>query len=94
MGCQLGRVIIQRNEGTIIFGNVRTININTTSVSTEGTNSSSSETASANNGESSQNAATGMDFGMESGMESSMESSMESRKVLPKRYRRNRYKRR
>ncbi|MGM0880760.1 MAG: hypothetical protein ACQEXQ_06915 [Bacillota bacterium] len=40
MGCQLGRVIIVNNEGTIIFGNVATINIKETSVSTNGSGSS------------------------------------------------------
>lgn len=86
MGCQLGRVIIEKNEGTIIFGNVGTININMTSVSTEGTNSSSSDTASANNGESSQDAATDVEAGMI--------SSKASGTVCPKRLRKNRYKRR
>lgn len=43
MGCQPGRVIIVNNEGTIIFGNVATINIKETSVSTNGSGSSSTD---------------------------------------------------
>ncbi|WP_054027747.1 hypothetical protein [Bacillus sp. FJAT-28004] len=42
MGCELGRIIIERNEGTIIFGNVGRININVKSVSGQGSSSDSS----------------------------------------------------
>lgn len=39
MGCQIGRVIIEKNEGIIIFGNVGTLRINQTT-KTIGTNDS------------------------------------------------------
>jgi hypothetical protein len=55
MGCHIGRVIIVNNAGTIIFGNVATLNIKITSASTTGTESSSSETSTADNAESAQN---------------------------------------
>lgn len=58
MGCQIGRIIIVNNEGMIIFGNVGRINIKETSVSTDGSGSNitSSENGSDDNGESAQNA--------------------------------------
>jgi hypothetical protein len=53
MGCELGRIIIERNEGTIIFGNVGRININVRSVSGQ-ESSSDSGSSSSDNSDSSQ----------------------------------------
>jgi hypothetical protein len=61
MGCQNGRIIIENNNGIIIFGNIGAININTTSVATEGNDRSSRETSFADNQESSQNIANDTD---------------------------------
>lgn len=63
MGCHIGRVIIENNAGTIIFGNVATLNIKITSSSTAGTESSSSETRTADNAESAQDAKKASDSG-------------------------------
>ncbi len=64
MGCHIGRVIIENNAGTIIFGNVATLNIKITSASTNGTSSSSSDTrTSSENAESAQDANKASDSG-------------------------------
>ncbi|KRE47107.1 hypothetical protein [Paenibacillus sp. Soil522] len=64
MGCHIGRVIIENNAGTIIFGNVATLNIKITSTSTNGTSSSSSDTrTSSENAETAQDANKASDPG-------------------------------
>lgn len=56
MGCQIGKVIIVNNGGTIIFGNVGTINITSTSVST---GSSNTDEGTGNNGNPNNNQPSG-----------------------------------
>ncbi|MGO4696884.1 hypothetical protein AB4Z50_21620 [Paenibacillus sp. 2TAB26] len=65
MGCELGRVIIERNEGTIIFGNVGRININITNIAGKGSSSDSSSSDSdsgSDNSDSGQNSTDSSDL--------------------------------
>lgn len=66
MGCQIGRIIIENNEGTVIFGNVGTINITQTTVSSGGSGTSS-DSGSSGGESTTRNGANGSDTSMDNG---------------------------
>lgn len=63
MGCQIGRVVIVNNAGTIIFGDVATINIKIITTSTTGADGSTCESSTVMSAAPSQNARNASESG-------------------------------